>query len=208
MTTVIKDGARRERKKAASRARIVQCAVELFAQRGIEAVTVEEIAAAADLGKGTIYNYFRTKEDIVVAFMADFEEQVQARVRELELSERPVQEILLEFVRIQASMKARHHAFVRVFFAQMFLNTETFLPYMARIHAMTMPPLQNVLSALQKRGELRKDVDVVEIAGAFTNLHFGLAALWTIEGPPFRHATEAARSSIKLFCEGPEAKRR
>jgi AcrR family transcriptional regulator len=36
---------------------------------------VEHIADVADVGKGTIYNYFATKEDIVVAFMADLKGQ-------------------------------------------------------------------------------------------------------------------------------------
>ena len=47
----------------------------LFSRRSLDAVTIDEIAAAADVGKGTIYNYFATKEDIVVAFMADLEAQ-------------------------------------------------------------------------------------------------------------------------------------
>ena len=53
--------------------------------------------ASADVGKGTIYNYFRTKEDIVVAFMADFEREVQARVATLDVTGRPLQETLAEF---------------------------------------------------------------------------------------------------------------
>jgi len=64
---------RRERKKIAARAQILSAAIDLFSRRGLDAVTMDEIAAAADVGKGTIYNYFATKEDIVVAFMADLE---------------------------------------------------------------------------------------------------------------------------------------
>ena len=62
---------RRERKKTQVRKRILAVALELFARHGLDAVTVEHIADVADLGKGTIYNYFPAKEDIVVAFMAD-----------------------------------------------------------------------------------------------------------------------------------------
>ena len=46
---------RRERKKAAARSKIIATAVELFSVHGIEAVTVEQIAESADVGKGTIH---------------------------------------------------------------------------------------------------------------------------------------------------------
>ena len=77
MTTVI---SRRERKKVAVRSQILSTAIELFSRRGLDAVTIDEIAAAADVGKGTVYNYFTTKEDIVVAFMANLEARMAPRI--------------------------------------------------------------------------------------------------------------------------------
>jgi AcrR family transcriptional regulator len=76
VTTVLKSP-RRERKKAAVGRRIVSAAIPLFSRRGIANVTVDQIAEAADIGKGTIYNYFQTKEDIVVAFMVHLFQVVQ-----------------------------------------------------------------------------------------------------------------------------------
>src|SRR4029453_6727874 len=121
MTMVIQEMGRRERAKTACRAQIIEAGIRLFGERNINAVTVDEIAAAADVGKGTIYNYFRTKEDIVVAFMADFERKVHAKLGDLDTANRPLAETLIEFIRLQFQMKAPHHRFVRVFFAQMFL---------------------------------------------------------------------------------------
>ncbi len=72
---------RRERKKAVAREKIMTTGIDLFSKHGIDAVTIDEIADAADIGKGTVYNYFSTKEDIVVAFMAGLEGKIQAKVR-------------------------------------------------------------------------------------------------------------------------------
>jgi len=66
MTMVTSNPSRRARKKAAARERIIATAMELFSRHGLEGVTVEHIADVVDLGKGTIYNHFKTKEDIVV----------------------------------------------------------------------------------------------------------------------------------------------
>jgi AcrR family transcriptional regulator len=54
----------RQRKKAKTRLSISEIATKMFIQRGFDAVTVAEVAAAADVSVATIFNYFETKEDL------------------------------------------------------------------------------------------------------------------------------------------------
>jgi AcrR family transcriptional regulator len=203
MTEVITPrGSRRERKKAAIRSRIIAEAIELFSRNGIEKVTVEQIAEAADIGKGTVYNYFETKEDIVVAFMADLELRVQARLHRLAARTGPLEAILAEFVRLQLRRKQRYHKFVRVFLGQMFLHTDSFAPYMAEMQKAINPPMEKLFRALQQRGALRTDVNLTEIILVFKTMQLGLTALWAVEGPPFRATEYVLKQEIKLLCEG------
>jgi AcrR family transcriptional regulator len=55
----------RERKKQATRLAIHEAAMRLFAERGFTATTIDQIAAASDVSRATVLNYFATKEDIV-----------------------------------------------------------------------------------------------------------------------------------------------
>ncbi|GAB7031823.1 TetR family transcriptional regulator [Streptomyces sp. NPDC021749] len=61
----------RERKKERTRQRIAAVAWQLFAERGFEAVTVNEIAEAAEVAKATLFAYFPTKESLALQGVGD-----------------------------------------------------------------------------------------------------------------------------------------
>lgn len=72
----------RERKKQQTRQAIAETAVRLFAQRGFDAVTVAQVARAADVSEATVFNYFPTKESLFFGQMQRFEETLVEAVRE------------------------------------------------------------------------------------------------------------------------------
>jgi AcrR family transcriptional regulator len=65
---------RRTRKRLATRQGISDTATRLFLERGFDAVTIDDIAAAADVGRMTVFNHFPRKEDMFF----DREEEIQA----------------------------------------------------------------------------------------------------------------------------------
>lgn len=77
-------GERRDSKKRETRQRISDTATKLFFERGFDAVTLDEVAAAAKVAKMTVFNYFPRKEDLMLDRQDDlklvfFREAIRAR---------------------------------------------------------------------------------------------------------------------------------
>jgi len=74
--------------KEAKRNQIIEAAVRVFAKMGFAKTRMLQIAEAAGMGKGTIYEYFRSKEDLFVnvfnAFIKQTEKQIADRIRKVD----------------------------------------------------------------------------------------------------------------------------
>lgn len=85
---------RRERKAARTRLKLFRCALQLFAEHGFPNVTVEDITEAADVGKGTFFNYFASK-DHVLSVMAEIQlGKVREALQAAEDGKRPIRSML------------------------------------------------------------------------------------------------------------------
>ncbi|MEY9886616.1 AcrR family transcriptional regulator [Catenulispora sp. MAP5-51] len=75
---------RRERKKAATRQKIADTALRLFAERGYDAVGIREVAAEADVAVTTLFAHFSSKEALVFEQDEDFEQRLVKAVTDRE----------------------------------------------------------------------------------------------------------------------------
>jgi AcrR family transcriptional regulator len=75
------DGGRREERKAQNRAKLLQAARKVFAEKGYGAATARDIVRETDLATGTFYNYFKDKQDVFMALLDQMGEQGRAIAR-------------------------------------------------------------------------------------------------------------------------------
>jgi AcrR family transcriptional regulator len=77
-------GTRMERKREDTRQKIIRLALKLFREQGLGATTMEQIAAEADIAKGTLYSYFPVKEAILDEYIRrNFEQSNAARAEQM-----------------------------------------------------------------------------------------------------------------------------
>jgi AcrR family transcriptional regulator len=72
----------RELKKEQTRRRITETAQRLFGERGFDAVTVAQVARAAEVAEATLFNYFPTKEDLFYSGLEAFGDRLIDAVRQ------------------------------------------------------------------------------------------------------------------------------
>jgi AcrR family transcriptional regulator len=73
----------RSRKKAKRREEIIAAARRLFAQQGIDATTMADIAEAAEISAPTVFNYFGSKDGVLIALISDGTSEARERDRQL-----------------------------------------------------------------------------------------------------------------------------
>jgi AcrR family transcriptional regulator len=85
--------------KAAMRERILDTADRLFYGQGIRVIGVDTVAAEIGISKRTLYNYFPSKDDLIVAYLS-------RRLRPIELTDAPpAEQILEDFDRLERAMR-------------------------------------------------------------------------------------------------------
>ncbi len=90
---------RKEREKRARQQDILNAAQELFAAKGFRETTLDEIAQRAEFGKGTLYNYFGSKEDIFHALIDQLLGNSLAMAQECAASDADIQTKLTRYAR-------------------------------------------------------------------------------------------------------------
>src|SRR5262245_25929132 len=172
---------RRERRSAELRERLFRSALELFASKGYVETTVEDITEAADVGKGTFFNYFPSKEHILMAFGEMQLSRLESVICEAEQSDLPMREVMRTLVMRMTEEPVRNPAIVRALL-QANLSSVPVRGEMVRIHDRNRALLSRLIRHGQEHGEIRTDLPAEEIAQVWRQTIFGTLMFWSLVG--------------------------
>lgn len=172
---------RRSRRSAELRERIFRSALDLFAEKGFPETTVEDITNAADVGKGTFFNYFPSKDHILLAFGEMQLARLRQAVDEARQTNLPLPKFLRSLSTRMTEEPARHPDIVRVLLLAFLSNPEV-RHGMTDLQARVLALHTEMIQLGQQRGEIRNDVPAVEIAQVFRQMIFGTLLIWSLYG--------------------------
>src|SRR5271155_5679618 len=104
---------RRERRSAETRERLFRAALDLFARKGFSETTVGDITEAADVGKGTFFNYFPSKDHILLAFGEMQLAKLESAVAQARRSGEPMPQFLRSLGVRMTQEPIRHPGIIR-----------------------------------------------------------------------------------------------
>ncbi|HKV62342.1 MAG TPA: TetR/AcrR family transcriptional regulator [Candidatus Acidoferrum sp.] len=178
---------RRQRRSADIRERLFRSALELFAQKGFAETTVEDITEAADVGKGTFFNYFPSKDHILLAFGEMQLGKLEAMIEAARSSGESMPEFLRSLGVRMTQEPTRNPAIIRALL-QAYLSTTpvraAMMDLQRRVHALHTQMIQ----LGQERGEIRDDLPAAEIAYVFRQTIFGTLLIWSLYGDATLHS--------------------
>lgn len=188
-------------KSLQKRRRILQAAVKVFAQKGYHGAKVAAIARGADVADGTIYLYFRNKEDILVSLFDEVMGEHLARARE-EVS-------VVEGAPARLLAIARHHLRVLggnrdlavVFQVELRQSTQFMERFTASWLQDYFTMVGEVIEEGQKEGTLRPDLPRKVATKVFFGALDELVTSWIVGGKDY-DLSRLAAPMVDLFLHG------
>jgi AcrR family transcriptional regulator len=172
---------RRERQSLERRERLFRAALDLFARKGFAESTVEDITNAADLGKGTFFNYFPSKEHILLAFAEMQLGKLRAAADEAREKNEPTRVFLRSLGARMTQEPIRNPSIIRILLQAFLSNTpvrESMMDLQARVIAIHT----EIIRLGQQRGEIRDDLPPEVLANVFRQTVFGTLLIWSLYG--------------------------
>lgn len=159
--------------KAEIKEKIIQAAIESFAQTGFDRTKMEDIAKRLSLSKGTIYLYFKSKEDL---FLAICEHNIRSDEEDAQLFVRK-ENVASDAEQIYDNIRRREQGNDRVMLEMVAESArnpklrKSMYELHVKVHDHVMRQIRNKI----EEGFLRKDVDAASLAIALVALYDGLA---------------------------------
>jgi AcrR family transcriptional regulator len=197
----------RERQKAGRKRDILAAAGELFRRDGYADTSIESIAATADLAAGTVYNYFQSKGDLLLALVALDGEEVRAAGREIIASppKDPVQALnkLLAFYVDHSLVHLSKELWRNAMATALTQAAARFGMGYAELDRKLADQVGEMVAVLQRRGQIDQTVDP-QIAG---DLLFEIVnSLFTIfvtrEAMPIQLLKKMLLEQVRLLFTG------
>lgn len=194
---------RRERRAAETRVKLFRCALQLFSERGFPNVAVEDITELADVGKGTFFNYFKSK-DHVLRVMAEIQlGKVREALQAAESGKRSIRSVLHDLFLKVMEEPGRSPELTRALltgFLSSMIRQEV-----AQDMAEGRRIAGRILKAGQERGEINPKLKTEQMALHLQQTFLGTMLMWSMGGGEQKLET-AVEASFQHFWSAIAAK--
>jgi TetR/AcrR family fatty acid metabolism transcriptional regulator len=165
------------------RERILEAAVKVFAAEGFYNAKVAQIAQQAGVADGTIYLYFKSKDDLLISLFEDRMEGINANLRDTLAQTESAADKLRVVVRLHLELVEQNRHMAEVICVELRQSSKFIKEYANPKFSEFLRLIAGAISDGQKSGELRADLDPPLIARAMFGALDEIALAWLAKGP-------------------------
>ena len=198
-TTQIQTPSRTERRKALNRNQIIESALQLFAENGYTKTTVQDITSRADIGHGTFYKYFKSKQDLLGILSDDLVSIVDDYIKPKDKNLSVWDRIYSEGVRI-LEFYVEHRSVLMALREAMMIEKQ-FENQWSKIRESLFKRVESDIKGSMKRGYCR-NIDADSVILALTSMIEGFSNHIMMQPPSSVDINLAARSLTDLTYNG------
>jgi AcrR family transcriptional regulator len=186
---------RRERQSAARTNQILDAAASLFAERGFHRTTTREIADAADVAEGTLYNYFANKDDLLMGIMRRLSDSFSSDTGKIEMAPVNAREHFFSLLLIREVFQEQNSTMMQALLSEILADNGLRERYYQQLLEPMIVSLEKTLRLHSELGEI-KSVDIPGTARVLASLIFGLFFLDVLGDPIVRSRDDALEKLI------------
>jgi len=187
---------------ADKRDRILRAAIKVFAKNGFYATRVSEIAKAAGVADGTIYLYFKNKDDVLITIFEDGIQQLLAILREVAVSEQPFDERITRIIELQLGLLEDQRDLAEVITVNLRQSSTLLKQYAAPLFMEYIDVIAGLIRDGQKEGAFRKDINSRVVARSLFGALDAILLTWALGEADPPSLRKAASHCASLFLEG------
>lgn len=184
------------------RDRILRAAVTIFSRKGFFNSKVSEIARAASVADGTIYLYFRNKDDLLISLFEEKMGEVVADVRRRTAAGGNALEKLKIFIGNHMDLLERESGLVEVLQVELRQSTKFLKDYTPVKFFEYLEVISEILEEGKREGVLRPDLNVAIARRAIFGALDELSLTYILSRKPKYHPTVTAAELCRLLLEG------
>jgi AcrR family transcriptional regulator len=175
-----KELGRRERRRAETRDKLFRTAMDLFARRGFFETTTEDITEAADVGQGTFFNYFPSKQHVLTALFEIQLSKVQAARHAAEARTSSVEKVLHDLIHRIGDEPGRSQSLSRSLLVA-FLSSDAVRKFASEMLARGRQGLEIIIAFGQESGEIQRNLKARDLALAYQKAVLGTLLFFALQ---------------------------
>lgn len=184
---------RRAESKERTRQKILKAALELFRKRGLDATTTRMISTKAGIAEGTLFNYFKTKEDLALYFFQkETDDLIEWFENDKRLAKAPLPEKLFAIIHRQLEYIGPYEDFIGAVFFRALQPESKLSPISLESQELRLRYLRFIRGVLDEAAE-RDEIPRVGLMGAygFGLFYMGIVLHWLHDTSPGKQKTLA-----------------